>query len=239
MIFRSKTLMVLIAASLLLAPLAFVLIPGAGVVQAAGKSRAPNVIATTLAFANGQVVTVQYSNIYFCNSAGPPTSATSSPCIVGTDAVKDPVPDTASSILDVIVPFYLGTSSTGGIFDPTLGANNLTQCPDNPVTLTCPNHPDFLDLTPTGIAGVVPLPIHSHVLSGFPGSGQGGWWKLRVWLVLDPSIFPNASTGSCTAGAGCLTSLSALNSAKQGTQVIGPVLTTIYLHFNIVSSSAK
>jgi len=231
--------MVLIAASLLLAPLAFLLVPCTGVVQAAGQSRAPNVVATTLAFANGQVVTVQYSNIYFCNSAGPPTSASSSPCVVGNDATTDPVPDTASSILDVIIPFYLGTSTSGGIFDATLGANNLTQCPDNPVTLTCPNHPDFLDLTPTGIAGVVPLPIHSHVLSGFPGSGQGGWWKLRVWLVLDPSIFPNASTGTCSAGSGCLTSLSALNSAKQGTQVIGPVLTTIYLHFNIVSSSAK
>ncbi len=238
--FRSKTAMVLVAASLLLAPIAFVILPGSGVVQAAGQSRAPNVIATTLAFFNSQVVTVQYSNIYFCNSAGPPTSASSSPCVVGIDATKDPVPDVASSTLDVIVPAFLGFGTSGGIFDPTLGANNFSQCPDNTSALTCPNHPNFLDLTPTGIAGVVPLPIHSHVLSnGNPTSiNQGGWWKLRVWLVTSPSIWPNPNTGSCTAGTGCLTSLSALTAAA-GTGVFGPVPTTIYLFFNVVSSNAK
>ncbi len=230
-----------LAAFLLLAPIAFVILPSSGVVQAAGQSRAPNVIATTLAFFNGQVVTVQYSNIYFCNSSGPPTSASSSPCVVGIDATKDPVPDTASSTLDVIVPAFLGFGTTGGIFDPTLGANNVTQCPDNTSTLTCPNHPNFLDLTPTGIAGVIPLPIHSHILSnGNPSSvNQGGWWKLRVWLVLNPSIFPNPSTGTCPAGTGCLTSLDALNAAASAGGVVGPVPTTIYLFFNVVSSSAK
>lgn len=239
--FRTKTMMVSVAALLLLAPVAFVLLPASGVVQAAGQSRAPNVIATTLAFFNGKVVTVQYSNIYFCNSSGPPTSSSSSPCVVGVDATKDPVPDVASSTFDVIVPAFLGFGTTGGIFDPSLGANNFSQCPDNTLTLTCPNHPNFLDLTPTEIAGVVPLPIHSHVLStGNPlAVHQGGWWKLRVWLVTDASIWPNPSTGSCTAGTGCLTSLSALNAAAGAGQVIGPVPTTIYLFFNVVSSSAQ
>jgi hypothetical protein len=255
MLFRSKTAMVLVAASLLLAPVAFVLIPGTGVVQAAGQSRAPNVIATTLAFFNGQVVTVQYSNIYFCNSSGPPTGPVGGPgispgpCKVGVDATTDPVPDTASSTLDVIVPAYLGFGTSGGIFDPTLGANNVTQCPDNTSTLTCPNHPNFLDLTPTGIAGVVALPIHSHVLSnGNPTSiNQGGWWKLRVWLVFDPSVFPNPNTGACSAGSGCLTSLAALEAASactglgtpSGCAVLGPVPTTIYLFFNVVSPTSK
>ncbi len=240
MIFRSKTVMVLVAAILLLAPIAFIALPGSGVVQAAGASRAPNVIATTLAFFNGQVVTVQYSNIYFCNSSGPPTTSSSSPCVVGIDAVTDPVPDHASHTLDVIVPAFLGFGTTGGIFDPRLGNNVFTQCPDNPNTLTCPNHPNFLDLTPTKIAGVVPLPIHSHVLStGDPNSvTQGGWWKLRVWLVTNPSIFPNPNTGSCPAGTGCLTSITALNAAAASGGVIGPVPTTIYLFFNVVSSSA-
>ena len=246
--FRSKSAMVLIASFLLLAPIIVVLLPGSGVVLAAGQPRAPNVIATTLAFFNGQVVTVQYSNIYFCNSAGPPTSSSSSPCAVGVDAVKDPVPDTASSTLDVIVPAFLGFGTSGGIFDPRLGANNFTQCPDNTSTLTCPNHPNFLDLSPTSIAHVVPLPIHSHILSnGNPSSiNQGGWWKLRVWLVFDPTIFPNPSTGTCSAGSGCLTSLAALQAAApctgvgtpSGCDVLGPVPTTIYLFFNVVSSSA-
>lgn len=237
--FRTKTTMVLVTASLLLAPAVLVLLPGSGVVQAAGQSRSPNVIATTLAFFNGKVVTVQYSNIYFCNSSGPLTSASSSPCVVGVDAATDPVPDVASNTLDVIVPAFLGFGTTGGIFDPSLGANVITQCPDNPSTLTCPNHPNFLDLTPTGIAGVIPLPIHSHVLStGNPNSvNQGGWWKLRVWLVTDSSIWPDPNTGICSAGTGCLTSISALSAASGG--VIGPVTTTIYLFFNVVSSNSK
>jgi hypothetical protein len=241
MILRSKTAMVLVAASLLLAPTAFVILPSSGVVQAAGQSRAPNVIATTLAFFNGQVVTIQYSNIYFCNSSGPATTSSNSPCVVGVDATKDPVPDVASNTLDVIIPAFLGFGTTGGIFDPTLGANNFTQCPDNTSTLTCPNHPNFLDLTPTGIAGVVPLPIHSHVLStSDPNSvHQGGWWKLRVWLITDPSIWPNPITGTCPAGTGCLTSISALNLAASNGSAIGPVPTTIYLFFNVVSSSSK
>lgn len=109
-------MMVFVRATLLLASIAFVILPGSGVVQAAGQPRAPNVIATTLAYFNGQVVTVQYSNIYFCNSAGPPTSSTSSPCVVGVDATKDPVPDKASSTLDVIAPFFRGQSGRLGTY---------------------------------------------------------------------------------------------------------------------------
>ncbi len=270
--YTKKTLTVLFTTALLLAPIAFILLPSAGVVQAAGQSRAPNVIGTTLAFLNGNPVTVQYSNIYFCNSSGPATPATPpSPCMVGVDATTDPVPDHASNTLDVIVPAFLPpicgtlgitclsgsdlvargfTAGTGGglgsgfantVLDSSLGANNLTQCPDNPSTLTCPNHPNFLDLSPTfSILGltVIPLPIHTHVLSGPSGTGQGGWWKLIVWLVLDPSIWPNPNTGACSAGSGCLTSHSALTGASSS-QVFGPVPTTIYLFFNVVSSSAR
>jgi len=267
MIFRSKTAMVLLTALLLLAPIAFILVPGSGVVEAAGQSRAPNVIATTLAFFNGNVVTVQYSNIYFCNSSGPATTSTSSPCKVGVDALVDPVPDVASNTLDVIVPAFLPplcvalsitcvsgsglaalgfTAGTGGglgggfantVLDSSLGANDLTQCPDNTAMLTCPNHPNFLDLAPSGLPfGVIHLPIHTHVLSGPAGTNQGGWWKLRVWLVTDSSIWPNPSTGTCSAGSGCLTSLSALMGSSGA---VGPVLTTIYLFFNVVSSNAK
>src|SRR5713101_6500640 len=211
--------------------------------------RAPAVIATTLAFKDGQVVTVQYSNIYFCNSSGPAVTSTNSPCAVGVDATKDPVPDKASNELDVIVPAFLHPlcdlagipcASSNSVFDPTLGANNFAQCPDNTSVLTCPNHPMFLDLTPLGlktatgaVVGVVPLPIHSHILSG----GKSGWWELRVWLVANPSIWPNPSTGACSAGTGCLTSDAAL--AAAGNKVVGPVPTTIYLFFNIVSSNAR
>ncbi len=241
--------------AILIAPAALMLLPN--VPGAFAASRAPNVIATTLAFDDGKVVTVQYSQIYFCNSAGPPTSASSSPCAVGTSASVDPVPDAAASTLNVMVPAFLpplctllgipcfsGTlfgitfPDSHSVFDPTLGANNFAQCPDNTSTLTCPNHPNFLDLTPTTLAGVVPLPIHSHVISGNGAhSSQGGWWELVVWLVLDPTIWPNPSTGACSAGTGCLTSMAALTSATSA-QVVGPVPTTIYLFFNVVSSKA-
>src|SRR5713226_4843958 len=239
--------------ALILAPAALLSLPNVQRVFADSVlgPRNPNVIATTLAFKDGKVVTVQYSNIYFCNSSGPATSSTSSPCTVGVDATVAPIPDHAINTLDVIVPAFLHPlcdlasipcASANSVFDPTLGANNFAQCPDNTSALTCPNHPMFLDLTPIGlktatgaVVGVVPLPIHSHILSG----GKSGWWELRVWLVADPTIWPNPSTGACTAGSGCLTSAAALAAAKAGNKVVGPVATTIYLFFNVVSASAR
>src|SRR6266700_1652682 len=132
--------------------------------------------------------------------------------------------------------------SLNSVFDPTLGANNFAQCPDNTSSLTCPNHPAFLDLSALGLktgegntVGVVPLPIHTHILSG----NGGGWWKLIIWLVADPTIWPNPSTGACTAGTGCLTSATALTDAAHTGKVVGPVPTTIYLFFNVVSSNAR
>lgn len=237
--------------ALVLAPALLLTLPNVQTVLADSLRgpRAPNEIATTLAFVDGKVVTVQYVNIYFCNSAGPATSSTSSPCVVGQDSTLSPVPDHVPGTLDVIVPAFLHPlcdltgitcTSSNSVFDPTLGANNFAQCPDTTAALTCPNHPMFLDLSPLGLktstgltVGVVPLPIHSHILS----SSGGGWWELRVWLVKDPSIWPNPSTGACTAGTGCLTSEAALTSA--GNSVVGPVPTTIYLKFNVVSSSAR
>jgi len=237
--------------ALVLAPALLLALPSVQTVLADSVlgPRNPNVIATTLAFMDGKVVTVQYSNIYFCNSSGPTTSSSSSPCTVGVDATVAPIPDHAINTLDVIVPAFLHPlcdltgipcTSSNSVFDPTLGANNFAQCPDNTSALTCPNHPMFLDLTPLGlktatgaVVGVVPLPIHSHILSG----GKSGWWELRVWLVADPSLWPNPSTGVCSAGTGCLTSSTAL--AAAGSKVVGPVPTTIYLFFNVVSSSAQ
>src|SRR5713226_5127007 len=239
--------------ALVLAPAALLSLPSVQRVFADSLlgPRNPNVIATTLAFKDGKVVTVQYSNIYFCNSAGPATSSSSSPCTVGVDATVAPIPDIAVNTLDVIVPAFLHPlcdlasitcASSNSVFDPTLGANNFAQCPDNTSTLTCPNHPMFLDLSPLGlktpsgqVVGVVPLPIPTPLLSG----QGGGWWELRVWLVAEPSIWPNPSTGACTAGTGCLTSATALANAKQAGTVVGPVPTTIYLFFNVVSSSAR
>lgn len=241
---NSRTLALI---ALALAPAALLSLPSVQTVLADSVlgPRNPNVIATTLAFMDGNVVTVQYSNIYFCNSAGPATSSSSSPCQVGEDATVAPIPDHAINTLDVIVPAFLHPlcditalhipcASSNSVFNPALGANNFAQCPDNTSALTCPNHPMFLDLSPLNLGvGVVPLPIHSHILSG----GRSGWWELRVWLVADPTIWPNPSTGVCTAGTGCLTSATAL--ATAGNKVIGPVPTTIYLFFNVVSSSAR
>jgi hypothetical protein len=206
-------------------------------VSAFAAGSPPPSIGTTLAFDQGEVVTVQYSQNYFCNSPGPATSPTFSPCIIGADAVVDPVPDAASNKLNVIVPVFLGTSEVGGIFDPTLGANNFTQCPDTTNTLKCINHPAFT----SDIFGTVsPVPIHSHIISGNgPKGRQGGWWELKVWAVQDPGIWPDPKTGACTAGTGCLTSEEALAAASANGSVKGPVVTNIYLFFNVVGSHAK
>ncbi len=76
-----------------------------------GISHQPNVISTTLAFDDGNVVTVQYSQIYFCDTSfGQDTSTSSNPCIVGRDATGHPVADIATSTLNVIVPAFLPPS---------------------------------------------------------------------------------------------------------------------------------
>ena len=247
----------LVAAAVLVLPVALLVLPGFANIASAsgnGKSRAPEGIGTTLAFDDGKVVTVQYSQIYFCNSSGPPTSATSSPCIIGQDATKGPVPDTAANTLNVIVPAFVGTGGlvagspsntisglprSGSLFDPTLGANVFSQCPDNNSNLGCINHPHFVNAPLLG--GVVPLPIHSHIISGHGTKGaQGGWWELKSWVVTDSSIWPDPSTGTCSSPkGGCLTSEAALQTALQNGQVSGPTPTSIYLHFNVVSANAK
>jgi len=252
---KSQNLKLLTIVTLLAMPTVLLLLPG--VQHAFSESRAPNGIGKTLAFDEGKVVTVQYSQIYFCNSPGPATGPANSPCMVGISAAKDPVPDAASNTLNVLTPSFLGLGGltpsspsnsilglpgSNSIFDPLLGANNFAQCPDTTANLSCPNHPDFLDLAPalgSSSPVVVPIPIHSHVISGHgTTSAQGGWWELKVWQVHDASIWPNPSTGTCSAHVGCLTSTSALTHASSS-QVTGPIDTTIYLFFNVVSSSAK
>lgn len=244
---------VIAATAVLIIPIGLALLPVIGKnAEAAGQSSGSHSVGTTLAFDDGKVVTIQYSQIYFCNSKGPATSATSSPCKIGEDATEDPVPDAASHTLNVIVPAFKGldgltpssSSNTiagkpgsNSIFDPTLGGNNFTQCPDSTSSLHCVNHPDFVDLVGTG---VVPLPIHSHIISGHGNTGaQGGWWELKSWTVTDPSIWPNPNTGECSAGTGCLNSEDALQQALQNGQVSGPAPTSIYLFFNVVGSGAK
>jgi hypothetical protein len=133
-----------------------------------------------------------------------------------------------------------GIPGEGTLFDPLLGGNNFSQCPESTSNLSCVNHPHFLDLSGGAQTAVVPLPIHSHIISGHgTTSAQGGWWKLESWSVKDSSIWPDPSTGSCSAGSGCLTSEAALQTALQHGQVSGPTLTTIYLFFNVVGSNSK
>lgn len=254
----NRQLLALVMAGIFVLPATLIILPSATIgAQASngnsdGKSRAPEAIGTTLAFDDGKVVTIQYENIYFCNGSGPETSATSSPCKVGVEAEKDPVPDQASNTLEVIVPSFKGLGGitpssasntinglpgSDSLFDPALGANNFSQCPDTSSSLHCINHPHFLDLVGTG---VVPLPIHSHIISGHGAkSAQGGWWELQTWSVNDPRIWPDPSTGACDAGTGCLTSEAALQTAVRNGQVAGPVPTNVYLFFNVVSAHSQ
>jgi hypothetical protein len=249
----------------LIAPAAFLIMDG--IPFAAAQSSPSGVVGTTLAFDNGNVVTLQYSNqLWFCNTAG-------GNCAVGASGPA-PVAEQATNQFLVIVPAFLQPvctiltnngvteqclSSAGfvkPISNPTvltgaLGFNNFAQCPDivDPAVpiegATCPNHPTTIDMSsslPFGLGiGVIPLPIHSHILSGNGvAGGQGGWWETSVYLVLDPSVWPNPSTGACAPGvSNCLTSAMALNNAVASGQAVGPVPTNLYLFFSVVGSSGK
>jgi hypothetical protein len=250
---------VIIAAilSMLLAP-----IPLIYTVLASSDSapRASGIVGTSLGFDNGNVVTFQYSKlIWFCNqSSGSCVVGQGGPAPVAenaTNVLAVIIPAFLHPICDLLtknnVPEsclssagFITSVSNPSVFDASLGFNNFAQCPDivdssAPEGATCPNHPTTIDLSsvlPYGLGvGVIPLPIHSHIISGHGvAGGQGGWWEVQVYLVLNPNIWPNPSSGQCTSSTPlCLNSFDALNTAVRQGMVVGPVPTNLYLFFSV------
>jgi hypothetical protein len=197
-------------------------------------------------FAQGQVVTFQFTGNYTCtpslSSLFPSQSSVSSTtnCEVGManqNAVQQ-VPEW------VLVPAFAGLSAFGLA---ALGANSrgfpvfsssavLTDCGAGGGPTGCADHPTYL-YSPSfttveqftnassgygGLPeGVLPTPAHDGLLN-ISGAYPNVEWGMIVVLVFDPNIFPDRTTGTCSAATpsnltsatgNCLTSIGALDRA--------------------------
>ena len=118
----------------------------------------------------GKTVTLRYTRMYFC--AEPPTSAVSTHCEVGADAIVHPRSGR--------IPKMYAIAPAGIQPDPATVA-----CPGNAV---CPMHPHALDLSRVGLPDSVAHPAHSHIIT----DRQAGWHKtinirvtsLAVWNMI-------------------------------------------------------
>jgi hypothetical protein len=209
---------------------------------------APKSISEAGGFAMGAPVTFVYNgtDTYLCTPSlltfypNATQAASSTPCEVGAagqNAVLQ-YPEWA------LVPAFAGLSVFGiqsqGAnargFPQYSGSAVLTDCGAGGTPTACPDHPTltysplftsvetYLHIT-TGLGGypegVLPTPAHDHLLntsSTFPNVQ----WGTIVVLVLDPNIWPDRATGTCTKvvasnlsvpTANCLTSLTALDAA--------------------------
>lgn len=199
-------------------------------------------------FAMGTPVTFVYNGTetYLCTPGlltfypNATQAASSTPCEVG-NANQNAIIQYPEWVL---VPAFAGLSvfgiqsqgATARGFPQYAGSAVLTDCGAGGTPTACPDHPvltysplftsveTYLHIT-TGLdghpEGVLPTPAHDHLLntsSTFPNVQ----WGTIVVLVLDPNIWPDRATGTCTkvvatnlsAPTGnCLTSLTALDAA--------------------------
>jgi hypothetical protein len=188
----------LLASSLLLAGLAL-----------AGQSSVlPVSAATTPAWVNGQTVTVQYAQNFFCDTSV--ASSASSGCEVGTDANRGPVANADRSVVYVLVPLFANP-------DPA------PMC----AVASCPNHPLTIDLSrlggPFSSATNIPRPAHSHILDG----PAGGWWEVVAVPVTSQSGWAALAAGKSAATMDALEAIS-------GSGVGPEIPTNLYLFFNVV-----
>ena len=182
----------------------------AGITLANPSTVRPVSAATTPAWVDGQTVTVQYAQNYFCDtSVG---ASAPSGCEVGQDANRGPVANADRSTLYVLVPLFAN-------------ATPAPMCPQ----ASCPNHPLTIDLSRiAGALGVapsanVPLPAHSHILDG----PAGGWWDVKVVAVTNQTAWAALAAGKSEATMNSLI-------ADPNSGVLGPIPTNLYLFFNVV-----
>ncbi|HEY8718315.1 hypothetical protein [Pengzhenrongella sp.] len=184
----------------------------AGTAYASGSLIHPVSGATTPAWTNGETVTVQYPQNFFCDTSV--QASTPSGCEVGQDSNTGPVANADRSVLYVLVPLFA----------------NPVPAPMCAVA-SCPNHPLDIDLSRiAGALGVspdavssVPLPAHSHILDG----PAGGWWDTKVVAVTTQAAWAELAAGKSDAAMDAL-----INTPNSG--VSGEIPTNLYLFFNVV-----
>jgi hypothetical protein len=182
---------------------------------ASGSTVHPVSSAQTPAWTNGQTVTVQYAQNFFCDTSV--ASSAPSGCEVGTDSNHGPVANADRSVLYVLVPLFSNP-------DPA------PMC----AVASCPNHPMNIDLSRiAGALGASPdavsdiaLPAHSHILDG----PAGGWWDVKVVAVTNQAAWATLAAGKSEAVMNSLI-------ADPSSGVLGPIPTNMYLFFNVVGSS--
>ena len=184
----------------------------AGATLAAGSSVLPVSSATTPAWVDGRTVTVQYAQNFFCDRSV--ASSAASGCEVGQAAQNGPVANADRSVLYVLVPLFANP-------DPAPMCA-VASCPNHPLTVDLSRIAGALGTTPDAVA-TVSLPAHSHILDG----SAGGWWQVDIVAVTNQSAWSQLATAKSASAMDALL-------ATNGSGVLGPIPTNLYLFFNVV-----
>ena len=182
---------------------------------ASGSTVQPVSSAQTDAWSNGQTVTIQYPQNFFCDKSVP--SAAPSGCEVGQDSNVGPVANAGRSVLYVLTPLFPKPDPK-----PMCGvAGSATSCPNHPLNIDLSRIADNLGVSSDTVASVA-LPAHSHILDG----NAGGWWDVKIVPVTSQDAWTKLAAGKSQATMDDL--------IKYGTGVLAPIPTNLYLFFNVV-----
>jgi hypothetical protein len=179
---------------------------------ASGPTVKPVSSATTPAWSDGQTVSIQYPQNFFCDTSV--ASSASSGCEVGTAANVGPVGNPNRSVLYVLVPLFANPSPAPMCAE--------ASCPDHPLNIDLSRIAGALGASPAAVADV-PLSAHSHILDG----NAGGWWQVKVVAVTTEAAWSTLADGKSQAAMDALI-------ATPNSGVLGPIPTNLYLFFNVV-----
>lgn len=184
----------------------------AALASGSGSTVQPVSSAVTPAWSNGQTVSIQYPQNFFCDTSV--ASSASSGCEVGTAANVGPVGNPNRSVLYVLVPLFPNPSPA-----PMCAQ---ASCPNHPLNIDLSRIAGALSASPDAVAEV-PLPAHSHILDG----NAGGWWQVKIIAVTSEAGWSQLAAGKSQAVMDALI-------ATPNSGVVGPIATNLYLFFNVV-----
>lgn len=184
----------------------------AALASGSGSTVQPVSSAVTPAWSNGQTVSIQYPQNFFCDTSV--ASSASSGCEVGTAANVGPVGNPNRSVLYVLVPLFPNPSPA-----PMCAQ---ASCPNHPLNIDLSRIAGALSASPDAVAEV-PLPAHSHILDG----NAGGWWQVKIIAVTSEAGWLQLAAGKSQAVMDALI-------ATPNSGVVGPIATNLYLFFNVV-----
>jgi hypothetical protein len=183
---------------------------------ASGSTVQPVSSAQTPAWSNGQTVTIQYPQNFFCDTSVP--SSAPSGCEAGQDSNVGPVANAGRSVLYVLTPLFANP-----IPAPMCGVGGgSASCPNHPLNVDLSRIAGPLGASPDAVANVA-LPAHSHILDG----NAGGWWDVKIVAVTNQAAWAKLAADKSQATMDALI-------ATPNSGVLGPIPTDLYLFFNVV-----